>query len=355
MLLSKKQRLILLGAGGFALLLLIGLLALIRSGRRADAARPSPSPSPTASASPAPSASPTPFARPTQTPVYRLPLVPFSDAQADPFAPSDAPASLEPSAPVSSDGGGSATPSVPSGTVVFPSQTPPPSQTPGPDVFLPSEIQQGRFDAGVREFLTVGVSDGVPVALLLIRLAPPDLCVLSIPCEALPAAANEAGSVHAGAMKTASGFSSVSAQLSESIAALCGRKMTHWVTVDLACMPAMIDAVPPLSGGGLTFDRTGFSALMQTEGKQRAYGMGALGVGIAEMFSAVYPWEIPKLKQATKGKITTELSVWELFLMAAAVRGIERTQLYVLPMDETAGTYRCNRAETEKLFQKIFK
>ncbi|MBR0426015.1 MAG: hypothetical protein IJK01_07845 [Clostridia bacterium] len=291
MLLSRSQRIILGAAVGVALLLLVGLIAFACAKPRTAENAPSPSPSASATATPSPSPTPTPSARPTETPVYRLPLVPFAEETDAPTASPLAPVTAKP--------------------------------------IDPSAMIEGRFDSNVRDFLTVGTEDGEPVAVLLVRLAPPNLWVLSVPCETLPTEPQTDAVTPAPSPKNEK--NAAARRVSRAVASELGLKLDHTLTLDLTCAEELIRAVPTLSGGGMTFDEQTVSELMNADGAKRAYGMGALGVGIANLFSTVSPWKLPSLREATRGRVSTELNLWELFGLAAAFRGMRTTSVAVLP------------------------
>lgn len=289
MLLSRTQRILLLSGVGVAVLLLIGLIAVPHCESSA-APSPSPTPSATPSASPTNSPSPSPTARPSPTPQYRLPLVP--DA----------------------------------GTASSPAPTSAPIAVPTAD----APLREGRFDNDVRDFLAVGTRDGDTVAILLGRLAPPTLSVVAIPCETLdPGALTEAEQAEKNAEAR---------RLSERIAERFGLRLSHSFTADLSCLDAMLDAVPTLSAVGMTFDESTVDAVLTASGTERAYGMGALGASICRLFSTVSPWTLPALRDATRGKVETELNVWELIGFCAALRGMTTTSVTVLPTETVENT-----------------
>lgn len=325
---TRKQRLILLIAGGVAAALLIVILSLSACLKTPETAVPSPSPRPTFTPAPTekptPSPSPSPSPRPTPTPLYRLPLVPLTEAPGSP-APSAAPA---------------ATP--------LPTATPAPSAVPEADgVFsrrfdaagalaafaqaddmhtpiAPSTPFPLRYDGTVKNFLTVGLWNDEPAAVLLVRLAPPKLTVLSIPCEDVPTDGVPTPEA------LPKGMTPQAYALREQIGRRFGLTAPYTVTVELSCMPAMLAALPSVSGGGIAFDEARFTAALEKKSAERAYEMAALGVGIVDVFTRISPWELPALRGATKDKLHTELRLWELFGMAAAIRHVREYEICVL-------------------------
>ena len=201
MLLSRSQRIILGAAVGVALLLLVGLIAFACAKPRTAENAPSPSPSASATATPSPSPTPTPSARPTETPVYRLPLVPFAEETDAPTASPLAPVTAKP--------------------------------------IDPSAMIEGRFDSNVRDFLTVGTEDGEPVAVLLVRLAPPNLWVLSVPCETLPTEPQTDAVTPAPSPKNEK--NAAARRVSRAVASELGLKLDHTLTLDLTCAEEVVE------------------------------------------------------------------------------------------------------------------
>ena len=332
---TRKQRLILLIAGGSAIALLLGLLGLSSCLRRPSPAVPTPSPHPTFTPAPTPrptaAPSPVPTPKPTPTPQYRLPLVPLTDAP-ESVSPSTVPAASAPPAPVASPSplpaaaSPAARPSADApaaarfdaGTIVAFASDDRISVTDVPNTPAPL-----RFDGSVRHFLTVGVLDEKTLAVLLVRLAPPKMTVLSIPCEDVPIDPPES-------IDLPKGLTPAAYALCGTIRDRYGWTVPHTVTVDLSCMPAMLAALPPVSCGGTTFDEAAYAATLELQGTERADAMAKLGVGIADVFRTISPWELPALRSATKDKLHTELRLWELFGLAGAFRRVQETEIAVL-------------------------
>ena len=158
--LTRKQLILLVSLSGVALLLIIGLAFVLQCGGKRDPipAEPSlpPATAPLMSAppeTPAPTQEPTPSASPAPT-QYRLPLVPEGGT--------DAP--------------------TPKGT---PSPSPSPSPTPsgGPEAEAAKDVRDGVYNEQIKEFMAIGTRNGEAIAVLLVRVAPPDAVIVAIPCE----------------------------------------------------------------------------------------------------------------------------------------------------------------------------
>ena len=205
------------------------------------------------------------------------------------------------------------------------SASPAPTATQAASPTADAPLREGRFDNDVRDFLAIATQDGDTVAILLARLAPPTLSVVAIPCETLE---TDAPTEAEQAEKNAE-----ARRLSERIAERFGLKLSHSFTADLSCLDAMLDSVPTLSAVGMTFDESTVDAVLTATGTERAYGMGALGVSICNLFSTVSPWTLPALRDATRGKVETELNIWELLGFCAALRGMTTASVTVLPTE----------------------
>ncbi len=330
---TRKQRLILLIAGGSAIMLLLGLLGLSSCLGRPSPAAPSPSPHPTFTPAPTPrptaAPSPVPTPKPSPTPLYRLPLVPLTDApnsaapsaaaSASPMpvaSPSPLPAAASPDVRPSADAPAAAR--VDAGAIAAFASEDRIGVTAAEAVPAPL-----RFDGSVRHFLTVGILDEKPLAVLLVRLAPPKMTVLSIPCEDEPVEPPENADLPKGVTPAAYA-------LCGAIRDRFGWIVPHTVTVDLSCMPAMLAALPPVSSDGMTVDEAQLAATLELQGAERADAMAKLGVGIADVFRTISPWELPALRAATKDKLHTELRLWELFGLAGAFRRVQEAEIIVL-------------------------
>ena len=286
---------------GVAAALLVGLLALPKASQSAGSSEPSPTPTLSATPTVRPSPTPSPTARPTATPQYRLPLVPVASETPSPRATAVSPETPQ---------------------IVRPTATPSASPI------------EGRFDSDVRDFLAIGMQNGEPIAILLARLEPPTLSVAAIPCEAFAAQTTETEQLTSASRESKN---AAARRLAEQIEDRFGLVLSHTFTADVACLDALLDAVPTLSGGGLTFDEATVNAVLSSTGEARAYGMGAFGAGLCRFFSTVSPWKLPALREATRGKVDTELNLWELLGFAAALRSLKTASVVVLPT-ETVGT-----------------
>ena len=112
------------------------------------------------------------------------------------------------------------------------------------------------------------------------------------------------------------------------------------------------EAVPKLSGGGITFDRARVETLLNAKDASRAYDMGALGVGVANLFSTVAPWELPALRKATRGKLFTDLKLFDLLGLWNALGGVQTASVYVLPAQTGAAR---TAAASETMLRSIFR
>ncbi len=339
MLLSRKQRIILLAAGSVALLLLIGLIALAHHTSRTAAVPPSPTPTPTVTPTLTPAPTPYRTQHPTATPLYRLPLVPFME---------DADPSEEPSA--FSDG--VAASPVP---IETPSETEPQAQ--GLPFAVPvmssahdGTVRQGRFESAVRDFAAIGREDGEARVILLARLAPPTLSVLAIPCESL------IGGIPASLALAGDGedFAAEGARIRETLGAWLGFAPACAMTLDLACAEDLLNAIGQVKGGGMTFDAASFSTLKNESGLRLAYGMAALGVGTAEAISNASPLTLLSLKKLTKGMSHADRNTFELLGMLSALRRVERTAIYVLPTEDEKTGMTARRAEVQTVLATVF-
>ena len=323
---SRKQRIILIAAGSVAVLLLIGLIALIRSEQHAAELHSTPSPSaiplPTARITLRPTDIPTPepTPEPTPTPIYQLPLVPFTDEMPIDEQPDAGPNDFpDPSDPLPSD-----LPAPLDPAVALPNSG---AAVPVLEQFTPTAPIPMRFDSAVRDFLLVGTQSGAPTALLLARLAPPNLWIVSIPCEAL--SCTSAAEIRS--MPLRKGKTVQAEAVLDELLQRFGLSQLHSITIELSCLCDMLSVLPPVSYGEVQLNGAYAKAVMQQSGTARAYGIGTLGAGLAELFSEISPWELPKLRPITKGKIETELNLFDLLGLASALRKVMDRSLVLLP------------------------
>lgn len=312
--LTRKQKILLWSLIGAAVLIVAGLMIWIAlsSASEPTPVEPLPSDTPTATGTPAASPTPTPSPTPPPTP-YRLPLVP------DGTAPTQ-----------------------------VPSQPPAAQAEPTITVHIRADARQGIFTAEQKEFAAIGTRNGEAVAVLLVRVKPPLVTVLAIPCEVLaPVYTLGANSTLKGLDTAPIGTATARASsdregcwnLIWSIKNLLGFQPPAWLCVDFACMESFFSFAPRLETETGEITLRSFQTALNETGEARARAMGALGIGAAQYLLKVSLWELPGFRSATRDAFTSSLSVLELFSLLRTMRKVTSFSLSVLPTEETNGVW----------------
>lgn len=311
--LSRKQTILIVALSGVAVLLLIGLLIFLSYFKKSDPIPKEPalpSAAQTAAPSPTPSPSPSPTETPSPTP-YFLPLVPEGAAKAPspmPATPSSAPAGTPEAAGV------------------------PP--------------RDGVYHDDIKEFMAIGTQNGEAIAVLLVRVEPPDATVVAIPCETqtavytlgqdakiervdtapIKAATARAGSVREGCWN-----------LVWAVKNLTGYRAPAYLCVDFSCMEAFFSFAPSLPADGGEIDLEAFSDILSETDEARAADFARFGVGIVRCLGRVSLWDLPAFRSATRGAFTSSLSVYELLKLMNDLKTVESFSVSVLPTERKDG------------------
>lgn len=308
--LTRKQLILLVSLSGVALLLIVGLIALVQCAGSRDPIPAEPSvPPATAAPSDTPSPAPTvePVTLPSPTP-YVLPLVPEGAVNPPPV------------------------------------QTPSPTPEPAADgsVEVKNNARTGVYRDGVKEFMAIGTHNGEAVAVLLVHVEPPEATVVAIPCETVAAVytLSEDASV---ARTDAAPIGSATARapgkregcwnLVWAVKNLTGWRAPEYLYVDFSCMDAFFSFVPSLSAGTREIDLAAFSAILSESGEARAQALGEFGVGAARYLGSVSLWDLPAFRSATRDAFASSLSVLDLLALMRDVRRVDSFTVAVLPTE----------------------
>ncbi len=313
--LNRKQMILIVSLSGVAALLLIGFLIFWTSFRRSDPIPEAPS-LPPATQTPAPSDTPAPTPSPTETPSptpYFLPLVPGGAAQTSSPLP--------------------ATPKV----------SPSPTPSAAPDAEARSRrMRDGIYNDEIKEFMAIGTQNGEAIAVLLVRVKPPEATVVAIPCETQTTVFTLGPGAQVTALDAAPlSLATVRAEgvregcwnLVWAVRNLCGYCAPAYLCVDFACMEAFFSFAPELPADGGGIDLAAFLRILGEEGETRASGMAAFGVGVVRYLGKVSLWDLPAFRSATRGAFTSSLSVFELLKLMGDLKKVESFSVFVLPTE----------------------
>ena len=313
--LSRKQMILIVSLSGVAVLLLIGLLIFLTYFNKKEPVPAEPS-LPPATASPAPTDTPSPSPSPTVTPSptpYFLPLVPEGAIA----SPSPVPAT--------------------------PSVSPSPAVTGTPEAAgIPKSPRDGVYNDEIKEFMAIGTQNGEAVAVLLVRVQPPEATVVAIPCETQAAvytlgqgAAIER--VDAAPIGTATARAESAREgcwnLIWAVKNLTGYRAPAYLCVDFSCMEAFFSFAPDLTADGKTVDLDAFSRMLNEPDEQRAADMAQFGVGIVQYLESASLWELPAFRKATRGAFTSSLSIYELLRLMSDLKKVTGFTVAVLPSE----------------------
>ena len=315
--LSRKQTILIVTLSGVAVLLLVGLLLLLYRFKKSEPIpkEPSvPSAAPTETPeTPSPSPTPAPTETPAPTP-YFLPLVPggtlpsASPLPAAPsFSPSPAPASGSPQA-----------------------EGAPPRQ------------RDGVYNDQIKEFMAIGTQNGEAIAVLLVRVAPPEPTIVAIPSETLTTVYTLGSNasverVDAAPLKTATARAENAREgcwnLVWAVKNLLGYRAPEYLCVDFSCMDAFFSFAPTLFADGAMIDLDTFMRMLDEPDETRAASMAQFGVGLVQYLNEVSLWDLPAFKKATRGAFSSSLSVFELLGLMADLKKTETFTIAVLPTE----------------------
>ena len=313
--LSRKQMILIVSLSGVAVLLLIGLMLFITYFNQKEPVPAEPS-LPPATATPAPTDTPSPSPSPTETPSptpYFLPLVPEGAIA----SPSPVPAT--------------------------PAASPSPAVTGTPEAAgIPNSPRDGVYNDEIKEFMAIGTQNGEAIAVLLVRVEPPEVTVVAIPCET-QAAVYTLGQdatierVDAAPIKTATARAETAREgcwnLVWAVKNLTGYRAPAYLCVDFACMEAFFSFAPDLTANGETVDLDAFSRMLNEPDERRAERMAQFGVGIVQYLESAKLWELPAFRKATRGAFTSSLSIRELLRLMSDLKKVTGFTVAVLPTE----------------------
>ena len=314
--LSRKQTILIASLSGVAALLLIGLLLLLTVFRKSDPIPAEPSlPPATATLLPTDTPAPTPEPTPTPSPTpYLLPLVPEGAVQ---------------------------TPTPPSAA---PTDSPLPAATVRPEAGVPP--REGVYNDEIKEFMAIGTQNGEAIAVLLVRVKPPEATVVAIPSETLATVYTLGKDAAVERVDTAP-LSQATAR-AESVREGCwnlvwavknllGYRAPAYLCVDFSCMEAFFSFAPelPADGGGIDLDA--FMKMLDEPDETRTESMAAFGVGVVKYLGRVSLWDLPAFKSATRGAFTSSLSVYDLLMLMSDLKKVDTFTVAVLPTKQQNG------------------
>lgn len=311
--LSRKQVILIVSLSGVAVLLLVGLLIFLNYFNRKDPIPAEPS-MPPASVTPAPtdtpSPSPSPAATPQPTP-YFLPLVPEGAVQ----TPVPAPAT--------------------------PAASPSPTGTGAPEATgILRRPRDGVYHDDIKEFMAIGTQNGEAIAVLLVRVAPPEATVVAIPCETQAAVYTlgenaKVERVDPAPIGTATARAKTEREgcwnLIWAVKNLTGYRAPAYLCVDFSCMEAFFSFTPDLTADGEAIDLDAFLRMLNEPDEQRAASMAQFGVGIVQYLESASLWELPAFRKATRGAFTSSLSIYELLRLMSDLKKVSSFTVAVLP------------------------
>lgn len=312
--LTRKQTILIVTLSGVAALLLVGLLIFLHYAEKRDPI-PNEPVLPTVSATAAPTEAPTPTPEPTATPSptpYYLPLVPEGAITGTP----------EPTAPAGSP-------------------SPAPSAAPDAEA-SPPKARDGIYNDEIREFMAIGTQNGEAVAVLLVRVAPPETKILAIPCETQSAVYTlKRGAVVAEVNTAPLQLATARAEslregcwnLVWAVKNLLGYRAQAYLCVDFSCMDAFFSFAPKLNASGTEIDLAAFSDMLNESGESRAAAFANLGIGAVRLLREVSLWDLPSFRSATRGAFTSSLSILELLDLMGALKKVDTFSVTVLPTE----------------------
>ncbi len=315
--LSRKQTILIVTLTGVAALLLVGLLLFLSFGRKRNPIPAEPS-LPPATAAPADTPTPVPTVEPTATPSptpYFLPLVPEGTAPSPANDPDSTP-------------------------------SPAPENTPEAAVRPLPDTRDGIYNDDIKEFMAIGTQNGEAIAVLLVRIEPPEATVFAIPSETLTTVYTLGENAEIRNVDTAPlGSATARAEgvregcwnLIWAVKNLTGYRAPAYLCMDFGCMKSFFSFASSLPADGGDVDYAAFLTMLSEEGETRAASMGRLGVGAVRFLNRVSLWDLPSFKSATRGAFASNLSVFDLLALAGDLKKVKTFSVSVLPTERKNG------------------
>ena len=313
--LTRKQTILIVTLAGVAALLLTGLLIFLAYFRKSDPIPAEPS-LPPATETPAPTETPSPSPSPTATPSptpYFLPLVPE----------------------------GAVTTPTPIPAAPSPSPSPTPSGSPEAAGISPSP-RDGVYTEEIKEFMAIGKQNGEAIAVLLVRVSPPNATVVAIPCETASTVYTLGRDAKVERVDTAPiGTATARAETERegcwnliwAVKNLVGYRAPAYLCVDFSCMEAFFSFAPSLPADSGEIDLAAFLRMLDEPDEQRAADMAQFGIGIVRFLGKAKLWELPAFRKATRGAFTASLSVYELLRLMSDLKKVTSFTVAVLPTE----------------------
>ncbi len=344
---KKRSRLIWwLGGSGLALITLsLVLAALLISNDEEEPTAPTEPSIPaamlkegttkTAAPTTTPSASPTPS--PTQ---YRLPLAPITSAS--PSASTKATAAPSPTATAAAD----ADPLLDAAETILPA------------------LVEGLYESNCKDLLVVGTENGVATAVALVRIRGDTLHVIAIPYETMGLVYTLDSACRITAItRTQIGRATLLGGTKQqqrcwnlvwTVKNLTGVRAAQWLCVDMACLPALMEATGGAQGEELLFTADNITELMDVQGEQRADLVCELATAAFYLLRGSSLWELPAIRKAAGSSVSSSLSLEQLIALARSLSSLTTIKTQSLPVEKSENSLVVQRAEAEKILSNLY-
>ena len=229
-----------------------------------------------------------------------------------------------------------------------------PAPTAAPQKEIQFEPMTGLYTDTCKDFLAVGIENGIATAILLVRLEGDTLTILSLPAQTLGDVytldkdcriVNVSQSQIGTAVRFGGSDSNQSMwNLAWSVKNLVGFRAPQYIGLDLACLEEILSIMDGVQGGSAQYTAENCYELLYGESGMHADMAADFGAGLIRKLRDVSIWELPAMQRATRSKICSSLSARQLVALGKDFKSITSIRCELLPTLES-GTSRTLDAE----------
>jgi len=243
-----------------------------------------------------------------------------------------------------------------------PAPSPTPAGTPRSEIQF--EPMTGLYTEACKDFLAVGIENGVATAILLVRLEGETMSILALPaqmsgtvytldeeCRIVDVSRAEIGdSLRLGG----SGLGQSMWNLVWSVKNATGVRAAQYIGLDLSSLPDLLRILDSVQGEQETYTAENHFAALHERGRMQPGRAADFGAGLIHKMHAVSIWELPGMQRATKGKICSGLSVRQLIVLGKALKNVTQIRCEVLPTIESGGTCEIDTEAAAALLKSLY-
>ena len=245
----------------------------------------------------------------------------------------------------------------------MPEGYPEPTATPQREIRF--EPMMGVYTETCKDFLAVGMENGIATAILLVRLEGGDMTILSLPAKTLGTVYTLDGQGQiANITRTEIGYAlrlggSNSNQsmwnLAWAVKNLIEVRAPQYIGLDLSCLEELLRVMDGVQGDSAYYTAENYYTLLHGENGMRPDAAADFAAGVIRKMRSVSIWELPGVQRATKGKVCSSLSVRQLIALGKALKNITEIRWELLPTFENGNTRVLDAEASYLLLKNLYK